>query len=88
MLNKGCGDGRERQGWGPTPLLPAFLTCTARRCKCVQQRNCRGDGASLVYLHSQESVLALDAKEQRSPERRIVISLVGSESSNANNRRN
>ena len=58
---------RGRGGIGalcaPIPPLPAFLICTARRRKCVQQRKCRGDGASLVFLHPQQWGLTLVGNE-------------------------
>ena len=60
MLKKGLRR-REREAGvakgaqsAPPPPLPAFLTRTARRRKCVQQRKCGGDGTSLVFLHPLE----------------------------------
>lgn len=54
FLNRGCGiqgaaDGTERQGWRRgriAPLSPPLLAFFLR------QRNCRGNGASHVFLHS------------------------------------
>ncbi len=43
----------------PCATSPAFLTCTARRRKCVQERCWRGDSALLVFLHSHLSELWL-----------------------------
>ncbi len=73
----------------PTPPLPAFLTCTtcagqvlrARRRKCVQQRNCRGDGTSFVILHShmvsdaEKKVIKRVIDEDRSQLRRLAAML-------------
>jgi hypothetical protein len=49
LKRRALATGEMAKGAQSAPFA-TFLTSTARRRKCVQQRDCRGDGASLVSL--------------------------------------